>query len=103
MSQFIIATNNANALQRNAITEHVKSKGWAFWHHFEDFWMLKTTDFDLTTSQQLWAELTSIPIIGNNTYMLVIRLAKPGEPMTHFGYGPAAAWEWTKQYWGAVG
>jgi hypothetical protein len=103
MSQFIIATNNANAIQRNAVTEYVKSKGWAYWHHFEDLWMFTTAQNDVATSQQIFNELTNISEIGKTTYIIVIRLAKPGQPMTHFGFGPAAGWDWTKQYWGSVG
>src|SRR5580704_5705706 len=103
MNRFIIATNNASAVQKNAITEHLKSKGWAFWHHFEDFWMVATNPLDFTTSQQLWTELGDIPSVGRQTFMIVIRMSESGQPMTHFGFGPPQGWEWTRQYWGPAG
>lgn len=108
MSQFIIATDSASAVQRNAITDHVKSKGWAFWHHFDGFWMVATSDYGVvdynkTTSEQLYNELMKLPVIGTTISLLVIRLPDKGSPMTHFGYGPKPGWEWAKRYWGPVG
>lgn len=103
MNQFIIATNLASAIQRNAITNYLKSKGWAYWHHFEDLWMVAINDPDTITSQQLFNDITSIPVIGKQTYILIIRLPKPGQPMTHCGFGPTDGWTWTKEYWGQVG
>ncbi len=103
MNRFIIATNKATAVQQNAITEHVKAKGWAFWHHFEDFWLVTTGMFDNTTSQQLWTELSDIPVVGKQAFMMVIKASENGQPMTHFGFGPREGWEWTKQFWGTAG
>jgi hypothetical protein len=106
MSQFVIATDKLTADQRNAITNHIKSKGWAFWHHFEDLWLVTTSQNDNTTSHGLFNELTGLPIVGKAAYMLVIRLSThgaQGKPMTYFGFGPQQGWEWTKKYWGKVG
>ena len=103
MAQFIIATNNAGVDKRNAITNFVKSKQWGFWHHFEDFWMITTNEPDQTTSQQIYEELTAKPEIGKEIFIIVIRMAKTGHPMTHFGFGPPQGWEWTSKYWGVVG
>jgi hypothetical protein len=108
MSQFIIATNNATVPQRNAITEYIQSKGWPLWHHFEDLWLVATSpldvpDADNTTSQTIKTELEALPAIGPATYLLVIKVSKSTQPMTHFGFGPKAGWEWTAKYWSAVG
>ncbi len=103
MIRFIIATNNATAEQRNAITDFVKEKGWAFWHHFEDFWMVVTDDYSHMTSKQLFNELTDIPVIGKQFYIIVIRMAGQDQPMTHFGFGPPKGWEWTAKCWSRVG
>jgi hypothetical protein len=103
MNQFIIATNVATVAQRNLITEFLNSKGWSFWHHFEDLWLLTITDNDALTSKQIYEKIKSIPDFGANTYLLVMMVAKQGKEMKHFGFGPAAGWEWTSKNWGSVG
>jgi hypothetical protein len=104
VNRFIVATNNANTIQKNAITEVIKNKGWGFWHHFEEFWMVATQDTDMTTSKQLYDELSGLPSIGGQLYMVVMRLPNsPAEQPTFSGFGPKSGWEWTDLHWVKVG
>ena len=101
--KFIIATRRSTSAQQQAITGHLEMKKWAWWHHFEDFWMCSSWDKSTMTSQQLYEELANDAAIGKDLFMVVIKLQHGTEPMTYFGFGPKEGWEWAAQVWGHPG
>jgi hypothetical protein len=101
MSHFVICTNSkiggsagASVLERNAITDYLKFKGWPVWHWFEDVWF--TVDASETTATgTLRDELRAI--IDDRTHILVLKV----HPLAHSGFGPKAGWPWMNENnWG---
>ena len=100
MSNFIICTNSAvggnagaTTIERNAITEHLKAKGWPVWHWFEDVW-LAVDESEETTPRELREELRSL--IDEKTFILIMQV----EPVAFSGYGRKDGWPWMKENWG---
>lgn len=100
MSKFIITLDSGNAVKRNAITVYFQARSWAVWHHFEDMWLLNNVP-DNVKSQEIYIALSQLPIIGESS-IFVMRIESTS-PITYFGRGPKAGWEWlAAQNWGQI-
>jgi hypothetical protein len=100
MSRYVICTNSAvggnagaNAEERNAITDHLKAKGWQVWHWFEDVW-LTVDELDESSPRELREELRSL--IDERTFILIMAV----EPVAFSGFGSKQGWTWMRGNWG---
>jgi hypothetical protein len=95
MKRFIIVTDSAVMDQagRNAITAYLRAQGWAFWHWFEDLWMVSNAPED-TNLGSLRDDLTNT-IPGAKHIMI---LSVEGL-IDHAGMVPTGTTDWIKKYW----
>jgi hypothetical protein len=94
-NRFLIALTSGNVIQRNAVTEFIRAKGWKVWHWIEDLWLL--TDVPPEVSPRtLWDDLIQAPTL-KVAKGLVMRL---DSEMKYWGGNDPESWEWMKQNWG---
>lgn len=95
MSKFVISLPDTNAAKKNAVTNHFKSKGWAFWHYHDDLWLLKSSSSN-DTPKNIFEELTMI--IGDDVCLI---FEVNGSPK-YYGRDDTKSWDWMAVNWGAA-
>lgn len=99
MKSFIVATNSAPTIVRDALTAFLQTRPWGYWHHVNDLWIIAELP-DEYTAQKLWNEITTAVPICEPVTMLVLSM---DQPRTYWGRGPRPGWDWLKQYFGNSG
>ena len=97
MNKFVVTLDVGTVEQRNAVTEHFKSKGWQLWHWMEDVWLLAQVPPEIT-SQMITDELTANPIIA--TKRRLVLLIPGNSALSFWGYSVPDSWKWMKEFWG---
>ena len=90
MARFIIATENLDKEQANALTNCLDELDFQYWHWIEGFWLVISKS-DTQTAKEIWEHITTkIPDLNAKT-MLLMRI---DEPISYWGRAAKPAWDW---------
>lgn len=88
MKNIAIALDAGMPLERNEITKFITSKGWAYWHWVDDFWIVQVpNDY---SPKLLHEMICTLPGIG----MPTILLFEFNGAINYWGNTHKDAWEW---------
>lgn len=94
MKFFIIAATSPTQEQRNAITLFFQGKPqYGFWHWMPDFWIITTTDHEITARQLLDMIKAAVPSLLSGFGVFAI------EPLDWALYSDPKWGEWLDQNW----
>ena len=96
-NRFVIALDNGTSEQQNAITLHLKKRGFEFWHWIEDLWLLSNVPLGVTP-RRLWEELNELPELAGQD--MIVFMVNSG--IAYWGQLPQNAWRWLGENWGAA-
>jgi hypothetical protein len=88
MRNIAIALNSGTPVARNEITNFFSSKGWAYWHWVDDFWIVQVPDE--YTPKVLYQKLVDLPRYSRQTILLFEFKGR----INYWGTAPKDAWEW---------
>ncbi len=80
--RFIIALNSSTTEQNESFLQVIKENSFGWWHHLENFWLLKTHD-DEATAESVGQHVEKI---YPGVYKLVLELSKDND--SWHGFGP---------------
>lgn len=94
MKRMIIAAERATAEQSNAITIHLRAKGWHFWHWLEDVWLLAEVPAEVTP-RIVWDEIAGLPLFGRLRCVVLQVDPTPA----YWGQCNPESWVWLERFW----
>ena len=104
MRYFVLMIDGGTVAQRDAISNHIKAAGCAWWHHMQHNWLVRDPRLDATAER--WATEIS-NMLGNvpgkpGVFFLVLEVnpPTPPAPMNWFGFLPEVAFPWIHDHWG---
>ncbi len=96
---FFIVTEGMDKANRDALTKWLRTKTWGFNHWLDPIWLLSGLPENYT-AQTLYGEVSEILPDGEPDKTLVVCVENP---MTYWGKGSKAMWDWMKLHWGTAG
>ena len=95
-ARFMVITNgrNSDSDSRNTITNFVRSKGWGFWHHLSDLWLITGAPSTMTT-KELWSEIDKLLPPGKDRLLVF----DADNTRKYFGRLPPKSWPWLSKNW----
>ncbi len=90
MKNIAIALDTGEPIQRNEITQLFSSKGWAFWHWIDDFWIVQVPDG--YTVRSLYEKIEELPSVGSKTVLVFEFKGR----IDYYGRTKTDSWEWLK-------
>jgi len=94
MNKFIVATSDATAENRDAISRRIKSLGFGYWHWMPDLWLLTT--FSALTAESIRDDLLKV---APGVNIFVMPVAAPPQGLNWALYSPTEWAEWLNQNW----
>jgi len=93
-NKFIVAVSDATAQKRDAISIHLKDRGFGYWHWMPDIWLL-------TTSSEATAESIRDEVlkVAPGVNIFVTPVATPPGGMVWATYSPEEWQEWLNKNW----